>query len=226
MYYMYCRGKLRPPRLTDAEPRTLRRRCGAGLEGGRTLPFPADRWPPENESLAPGQARVLSGARRDPITSEGSRRPPGGRVTGTWAAAPKSCGRDITKQGPLGLSFEILEDAMRTADVDHACRLYGLTLTERERDLLTAPQPEMLLPPLDRLERYVLIRSLEPVQCPACGYITCRRAAAVDWDTDAQAEHPDDGYLCRNCRAGLTWNLGMRGGQWFTLTASSVSGRG
>lgn len=115
---------------------------------------------------------------------------------------------------------------MRTSDIDHACQMYGLALTGRERGLLTAPQPELLLSAVDQQERYVLARSLEPSRCPACGYITCRRAAVREQDAADRSEVPDDGYLCRNCGADLTWNLGMRGEQWFTLTLPGRSDKG
>jgi hypothetical protein len=114
---------------------------------------------------------------------------------------------------------EDLEGAvrLRASEVNRACRTYGLVLTDRERDLLTAPCPQNLLTGPDQQLRYVLWRSLEPVQCPVCGGVTCRRAAAVEWDEEGRDEHPDDGYQCPRCKAGLVWHLGaLNPMQWFT----------
>jgi hypothetical protein len=95
--------------------------------------------------------------------------------------------------------------------------LYGITFTDRERMLLTTGND--LLTVLDQQSKYVLARAVEPIPCPGCGVLTCRRAACtLPWDDTTAI--PDDAYACRfpSCGAKLIWHLGLIGGdQWFTL---------
>jgi hypothetical protein len=97
--------------------------------------------------------------------------------------------------------------------------LYRLTFTADELTLLTTTDPG-LLTPLESQRRYILGTALEPIHCPACGYLTCRRAACTVEDfTGSRQIIPDDAYACPNCGAGLTWSLALVGGyQAFTLT--------
>jgi hypothetical protein len=95
-------------------------------------------------------------------------------------------------------------------------QLFGITLTEVERMWLTT-NPE-LLAPYEQQHRYLLIMALQPCTCPGCTYVLCQRSAAVE-PFDPSTSTPDDGYACPNCKARLTWRLGViDAAQWFVLS--------
>jgi hypothetical protein len=108
--------------------------------------------------------------------------------------------------------------------ISQAEQLYAITLSDGEWTLLQTPDP--LLGHRDSQRLYILAMALQPSRCPACGYILCQRSACTQaWNPDTST--PDDAYACPNCKAGLTWHLGMIGGaQWFSLTATEPQGRG
>jgi hypothetical protein len=95
--------------------------------------------------------------------------------------------------------------------------LYGVEFPDHYKMLLTTTD-HALLGVLDKQRKYVLSLALTPLQCPACHVLICQYSATEGrFDTDAS--HPDDGYRCPACGAGLTWHLALIGGsQSFTLT--------
>lgn len=100
----------------------------------------------------------------------------------------------------------------------HYAELYGLTFTEHELMLLNTVD-RGLLTPIQRQEQYILGLALQPLRCPGCGGVTCRRAAYTGQDFTAGHEPvPDDAYACQICHVRLEWHLALIGGdQWFTL---------
>jgi hypothetical protein len=102
------------------------------------------------------------------------------------------------------------------ATLEQIEHVFGFAFTAAERQLLTTPKD--LLGVRDGQRRYVLAMALQTCECPACGYLLCQRSAATG-AYDLEKAVPDDAYACPHCHAGLTWHLGLIGGeQWFTLT--------
>lgn len=101
----------------------------------------------------------------------------------------------------------------RKLTIDQYQELYGITLTNRERTLLT--QPESMLSPIEWQHAYVLKMALRAVRCPACQRFICQRSADPAWDVKGST--PDDAYVCPRCGAQLTWHLELTGNQEFTL---------
>jgi hypothetical protein len=94
-------------------------------------------------------------------------------------------------------------------------RRYGITLSERERMLLTTSRD--LLGNIENQQRYLLGQDLAPVQCPACLSVICRLSALRDGREDIGGHHPDEDHWCPRCDARLAWRLGLTGGSWFTI---------
>lgn len=97
---------------------------------------------------------------------------------------------------------------------------YGITLSKRERMLLTTPGD--MLGNIENQQRYLLGQDLAPVQCPACLSVICRLAALRDGREDIGAIHPDEDHWCPRCEARLTWHLGLTGGSWFSIHPSEA----
>lgn len=105
---------------------------------------------------------------------------------------------------------------MTTVPLDQIEALFGITFTDHERMLLTTSKA--LLSTREQQASYILAMGLQTCQCPACPYLLCQRSASIE-PFDPASSTPDDAYACPNCKAALTWHLGMiGGGQWFTLT--------
>ena len=105
---------------------------------------------------------------------------------------------------------------MTTVPLDQIEALFGITFTDHERMLLTTSKA--LLSTREQQASYILAMGLQTCQCPACPYLLCQRSASIE-PFDPASSAPDDAYACPNCKAALTWHLGMiGGGQWFTLT--------
>lgn len=100
--------------------------------------------------------------------------------------------------------------------LDQIEKIYGITLTERQRMLLTTQKA--LLDPLDQQRQFVLRMALAPCRCPACKAVICQVSASTgDWDTEMDRHTSDDAYACPSCQALLTWYLTFQGQQGFTL---------
>jgi hypothetical protein len=105
---------------------------------------------------------------------------------------------------------------MATITPQEAEGLYGITLTEHEKMLLTTTKE--LLRPIERQEQYILRMALEPVKCPACPLIISRRSAIAGGVFDMRGSIPDNAYECPNCHVKLTWHIELfGGGQFFSI---------
>ena len=109
----------------------------------------------------------------------------------------------------------ITEDEIREIE-----ERYGITLSEKERMLLTTPKD--LLSPVECQERYLLGQDLAPVQCPACLSVICRLSALRDGREDIGGHHPDEDHWCPRCGARLTWHLPLTGDGFFTIHPSEA----
>lgn len=111
---------------------------------------------------------------------------------------------------------------MEVAEVAAAESYYEITFTEEECRILTTDAA--LLDPLDRQRQYLLALALAGMKCPACLYVTCRRAAATDGlPFGTSAPTPDDAYACQRCGTRLVYHVALIGGeQFFTIHPSEA----
>ena len=101
---------------------------------------------------------------------------------------------------------------MTERNLNELQQFYGITISERERELLMRERRE--LNAMEAQDAYLLAMALEPAQCPACSYKICRYSANPHFST--RASTLDDEYYCPACGVELLYHLSIIGEQWFT----------
>lgn len=103
-----------------------------------------------------------------------------------------------------------MEEVRLMDEIDRAETLYQITLNDRQRYLLTMPEPRT---PREEQARYLLRIALQPIPCPVCKGMLCQVSASTKgYDPESSEVHGDNSYACPFCGAKLHYYLLLFGG--------------